>query len=358
MKILITGGAGFVGSNLATAFKHDHRDWEIIVLDNLYRRGSELNIPRLVSLGITFCHGDIRIKDDILELGHFDLLIECSAEPSAQAGYHSSSCYLTQTNIMGTLNCLEACSGSKADIVFLSTSRVYPYEIIESLDFEEGDQRLILSPNRDINGVSPEYGFSEKFPLDGIRSLYGASKLCSELMLKEYLNAYNLRGVINRCGVLTGPWQMGKVDQGFVALWMARHLWKGELTYIGYGGHGKQVRDILHIRDLYRLIDSQIEQLSAISGSVFNVGGGMARSLSLLELTRWCEKITGNTINIASVNENRMADIPFFINDFRKVHSIIGWQPGEGIESILIDIYDWLGRHESQLKPIFTGQTG
>ena len=353
MKILITGGAGFVGSNLATAFKHEHRDWDIIAFDNLYRRGSEINIPRLHDLGVAFIHGDIRIKDDILEIGDFDLLIECSAEPSVQAGYHSSSNYLTQTNLMGTLNCIEACLACQADIIFLSTSRVYPFKTIYDLTYKEETKRLVLLPDQGISGVCNAYGFSERFPLEGIRSLYGASKLCSELMLIEYLNAFNLKGIVNRCGVITGPWQMGKVDQGFIALWMAKHLWKGELAYIGYGGQGRQVRDILHIRDLYDLLKRQIDQLSTISGIIFNVGGGMAQTVSLLELTAWCEKITGNTIDIVKIPETRIADIPYFVNDCRKVHSITGWQPSENIESILIDIYQWLLQNERQVKPIF-----
>ncbi len=356
MRLLITGGAGFVGSNLATAFKRDNPDWDIVALDNLYRRGSELHIQRFKKIGVTFIHGDIRIKDDILRIGHFDLLIECSAEPSVLSGYQSLNTYLTQTNLVGAINCFEACLAHRADIIFLSTSRVYPYKTISNLTYNELAKGFALTPEQHIPGVSAQHGFSEHFPLEGVRSLYGATKLSAELILTEYMDAYNLRGVINRCGVLTGPWQMGKVEQGFVVLWMARHLWKGELAYIGYGGLGKQVRDILHVDDLYALIRRQIDQLSAIEGNVFNVGGGMPFSLSLLELTDLCREITGNTIRITQIPETRIADIPYYISDSRQVNSATGWRPQKNIQSILNDIYLWLCKFEKQLKPILTGE--
>ena len=106
MRILITGGAGFIGANLALNLKRDYPDYEIICLDNLKRRGSELNVPRLIARNINFIHGDIRNKSDIENI-KFDLLLECSAEPSVLAGYGGSPSYLLETNLIGTLNCLE-----------------------------------------------------------------------------------------------------------------------------------------------------------------------------------------------------------------------------------------------------------
>ena len=180
-----------------------------------------------------------------------------------------------------------------------------------------GKTRFKLASDQKMPGVS-EYGFSEKLPLAGIRSHYGTTKLCSELVIQEYMAAYGIQGVINRCGVITGPWQMGKVDQGFVVLWLARHMWNGNLSYIGYGGKGKQVRDILHIEDLYNLLRMQIDQLDEISGSVYNVGGGPELSISLYELTQICRDLTGHKIPIDSVFETRQADIPYYISDCRK----------------------------------------
>lgn len=349
--IFITGGAGFVGANLAILLKKAHPEFKITALDNLHRRGSELNISRLKAADIQFIHGDIRIKEDIESVGHFDLLIECSAEPSVLAGYDQSPAYLYQTNLLGTLNCLEACRMQRADIIFLSTSRVYPIKKITELKFKEDKTRFQLKEAQKEGGIS-RAGLSEQFSLDGTRSLYGATKLCSELMIQEYLDAYQLSGIINRCGVLTGPWQMGKTDQGFVVLWVARHMWKKPLSYIGFNGTGKQVRDILHIHDLYELIEKQITKIKSFSGEIFNIGGGNRISVSLCELTNYCQKITGNRIPIQAIKKTRTADIPYYISDTSKAHSEFGWQPKKHVGVIVEDVYNWIKANEALLYPI------
>ncbi len=349
--MLITGGAGFVGSNLAIMFQQANVSNQIIALDNLHRRGSELTLQRLRENGVEFMHGDIRIITDIEAVGDFDLMIDCSAEPSVLAGYADSPVYLNQTNLNGALNCLEICRRRVADMILLSTSRVYPMEVINQLPFHESPTRLELAEKTQTPGVS-HLGFSEQFPLEGVRSLYGATKLCAELMLREYIAAYGIRGVINRCGVIAGPWQMGRVDQGFLALWMARHLWKGELAYIGYGGQGKQVRDVLHVKDLYELLRIQIEQMETFSGDVFNVGGGCEQSVSLAELTAICQELTGHALDIASTPATRAADIPYYVSDIRKIHQATGWKPRRGVRTIAMDVHQWLHKNERVLKPL------
>jgi CDP-paratose 2-epimerase len=182
--------------------------------------------------------------------------------------------------------------------------------------------------------------------------MYGASKLCSELILQEYVEMYDMPGLINRCGVLTGPWQMGKVDQGVVVLWAARHLYGGALSYIGYGGEGKQVRDILHVNDLLNLLIYQIDNLDSVSGELFNVGGGRDISISLQELTTLCEKHTGNSIEIDSVGETRDADIPLYITDNAYATESTGWRPQISSDKIVEEIVEWLREHEFVLRPI------
>ncbi|RLB30551.1 MAG: 3-beta hydroxysteroid dehydrogenase, partial [Deltaproteobacteria bacterium] len=211
--------------------------------------------------------------------------------------------------------------------------------------------RLEPAEDQVVPGVSRD-GFSEGLPMDGARSLYGATKLCSEILIQEYVDAYGLQAVINRCGVITGPWQMGKVDQGFVVLWMARHLWGGELSYIGFGGKGKQVRDILHVEDLYDLVAYQLDHMEDLSGSVFNVGGGPDRSISLLELTGMCRRLTGNEISIQSQAQDRAADIPYYVSDCRKVREATGWRPKRDLERILADTLAWLRENEKDLRPL------
>ncbi len=348
MKILVTGGAGFVGSSLAISFKEKYPEHEIICLDNLKRRGSELNIPILKRNKIKFLHGYIRNVEDIESVGGIDILLECSAEPSVLAGYDSSPNYLLNTNLVGTINCLEYARKNNAIFFFLSTSRVYPIEYINSLKFDETNTRFVLKDNQEVSGASGQ-GVTEKFPIDKARTLYGTTKLASELIIQEYVQMYELKAVINRCAVLTGPGQFGKSDQGVVALWVARHFWNQSLTYIGYGGTGKQVRDILHIDDLFELIDYQIKNINELSGEVFNVGGGKETSISLLELTKICEKYTGNKIKINGENEDRQGDIRIYLTDNTKVTEKTGWKPKKTADYIVREVYQWIKENEKQL---------
>lgn len=352
--ILVTGGAGFVGSHLALRFKeHFGANTEVISLDNLKRRGSELNLSRLKQGGVKFLHGDIRQLEDLKAVGHVDLILECSAEPSVIAGYDSSPDYLMQTNLQGTVNCLEIARVTKADFIFLSTSRVYPIKHINNLKFNETETRFIPSEQNSIPGIS-QNGISEELSLEGTRSLYGATKLCSELIIQEFIEMYGIRGIINRCAVLTGPWQMGKVDQGVVVLWAARHLYGGELGYFGYGGTGKQVRDILHVDDLFRLLRKQYDDMDRHNGIVYNVGGGQQISVSLCELTALCQKYSGNSINIKKVEKTRVADIPYFITDNTKVEKATGWTPQINREQIIEEVVRWLHDNEASLRDILS----
>lgn len=345
-QILVTGGAGFVGSAMALGLKQQYPESTVVALDNLKRRGSELNLPRFKQAQIEFFHGDIRSPEDLdANLLRPDLIVECSAEPSVLAGY-SSPGYVLQTNLVGTINCLELARQTQADFIFFSTSRVYPIEPIRQLAYTETESRFELDAQA-IAGASSE-GIAEEFDLTGARSLYGATKLASELLITEYAEAYGLRTIVNRCGVLTGPWQMGKVDQGVFALWMMAHCFERSLKYIGFGGSGKQVRDFLHIDDLVDLVSLQLGQLEDIKGTTFNVGGGVKNSLSLLETTQLCEKITGKCIPIEASQENRLGDIPIFITDSRKVQQL-GWQPKRDAHQTLSDIYSWIQQHSDVL---------
>ena len=353
-NVLVTGGAGFAGSNLALMYREQHPDSRVVVLDNLKRRGSELNIPRLKAAGIEFVHGDIRVPDDLMHgiKGDFDLLLECSAEPSVLAGYGESPAYLIQTNLIGTINCMEWARVRKADVLFLSTSRVYPIAAQNALHYTEAPTRLELTDDQPFPGVSSK-GINEDFPLAGARSLYGATKLASELIIEEYRAMYGVRAIINRCGVLTGPWQMGKVDQGVFALWLLAHHFGRPLKYIGFGGSGKQVRDLLHIKDLYDLLDIQLSRFDEFDGGLFNAGGGRACSLSLLETTEICQRVTGKTVPVEAVTENRVADVPIYLTDNTRVHAATGWLPRFTPEEVLTDIYAWVQENETNLRGVF-----
>ena len=351
MRILVTGGAGFVGSHLALLFKRDMPDSTVIALDNLKRRGSELALQRLASGGVEFRHGDIRNPEDLADAGGLDLLIECSAEPSVQAGLVEGDRYLINTNLNGTINCLDHARRHEAAVVFLSTSRVYPIAALRDLPLVATDTRFVISEASRGPGWSA-YGITENFPLTGARSLYGATKLCSELIIAEYVALYGLRAVVNRCGVLTGPWQMGKVDQGFIVFWAARHRFGGPLSYNGFGGAGLQVRDVLHVDDLYRLIRDEVGQMSVHSGKTYNVGGGAERSLSLAELTEACVERTGRRVAITSQPDTNPVDVPYYVTDNSAVTAATGWRPRFSMTEILDEIFVWLGEHRAELEVI------
>jgi CDP-paratose 2-epimerase len=352
--IFITGGAGFVGSNLAILLKTKYPQYHIVCFDNLKRRGSEFNLLRLRELGIEFIHGDIRSKSDFEQLQvPVDCVIDAAAEPSVLAGLDGNTDYLIDTNLNGTINALNFSLQHKAKFIFLSTSRIYPIKNIEAIEVIEGETRFEMAAQQALSGVSSN-GISEDFPLIGSRSLYGATKLASELMVEEYHEMFGLQTVINRCGVITGPYQMGKVDQGVIVLWMAKHFWKKELSYVGYGGTGKQVRDIIHVKDLFDLIDLQIHQTEKFNGRVFNVGGGRKVSTSLQELTAICTQITGNQIPMHQVSETRKADIRIYITDNTRIQALTGWEPRFGVPEIMQDVFTWIKDNEKQLKPLLS----
>jgi CDP-paratose 2-epimerase len=347
-RVLITGGAGFIGGSLAVGFARRHPDWEVLALDNLRRRGSELNLPRLRETGVAFHHGDVRELDDLLEIGELDAIVECSAEPSVMAGVDGSPDYVVQSNLVGAYNCLELARRREAQFVFLSTSRVYPVRALEGLAYREDETRLELEDEQSLPGASAR-GVAESFPLEGARTLYGATKLSAELLVAEYAESYGLKTTINRCGVVAGPWQMGKVDQGVFTYWMLAHHFGRPLSYIGFGGTGKQVRDLLHVEDLLDLVEEQLGDPDHWAGRTANVGGGRAGSLSLLETTDLCREITGRIVDVRSSGEDRPGDIPIYISDCTRLHKMTDWRPRRPPAEILADIHAWIVEHEAAL---------
>ena len=352
MRVLVTGGAGFIGAATALWLKASHPDWHITAFDNLRRRGSELALARLAAGGVQFVHGDVRVREDLGAAGGADWLIECSAEPSVHAGYGGNPDYVVATNLNGAINCLEHLRRHGGALMFLSSSRVYPIAGLRALPLITARERVALKSGLMGEGWSGA-GITESFPLDGPRTLYGATKLAAELMITEYSALYGVRAVINRCGVICGPWQMGKVDQGFVALWLARHTFGGRLSYVGYGGAGTQVRDVLHVSDLCHLIDLQIGAAERCVGRTYNVGGGPDASVSLLELTRHCQALTGATIEIGTVPDAPAADVPYYVTDCTRVREETGWSPERPLGATLADTHKWLVDNRDAVMPIF-----
>jgi CDP-paratose 2-epimerase len=340
-RVLITGGAGFVGSNLAVSLADRHPEWEVVALDNLYRRGSKLNLPRLEEAGVEFVEGDVREPGDLAKVTNIDAIVECSAEPSVMSGVDGDTGYLVHTNLTGAYNCLELARRDSAFFVFLSTSRVYPVAPQVDLRLEEEETRFELAAEQAVRGVSPA-GISEDFPLEGPRTLYGATKLAAELLVEEYRASLGVPAVIDRFGVIAGPWQMGKVDQGVFTHWMLAHYFRNPLSYIGFGGHGKQVRDLLHALDLVDLVERQLLHPAKWDGRTVNAGGGRECSLSLLETTAICQRLTGNEVPIAPVAETRQGDVPIYLSDCTSLFGIDEWRPRRDAETVLSDYYEWI----------------
>jgi CDP-paratose 2-epimerase len=343
--VLITGGSGFVGANLCVGLSARHPDWAITALDNLKRRGAELNLPRLREAGVRFVHGDVRSQADLLALDPVDAIVECSAEPSALAGVHDSPDYLVQSNLAGAYHCLELARRDDAQVVFISTSRVYPYGALDALGHREEATRFELSP--DGTPGASERGIAEGFPLDGPRTLYGATKLAAELLVTEYAAVAGLPTIINRCGVIAGPWQMGKVDQGVFTYWLLAHQTGRPLRYIGYGGAGKQVRDLLHVEDLVELIDRQLSAPDHWRGQTVNVGGGREISLSLAETTALCRELTGREVPVGVADEDRPGDVRIYLTDASRLYGMTDWRPQRSAADTLADTAAWLREHEA-----------
>ena len=173
------------------------------------------------------------------------------------------------------------------------------------------------------------------------------------MLIEEFSYAFDLKFIINRCGVISGPLQFGKQDQGFISLWIWKHLNKKKMNYIGYGGLGNQVRDVLHIDDLCDLIFLQIKKFDKINNKMFTVGGSKQSFISLKELTKICEKITNNKIKFSKIPKTSIYDIPYFITSNNHVTKIYKWKPKKNILKVVTDTFLWLKKNKSKINKYF-----
>ena len=350
MKILITGIAGFVGSRLAEYLAEAIDGLELVGIDNLSRRGSETNLPLLKKIGCNFIHGDIRNKDDIAALPSVDWIIDCAANPSVLAGITGGTSQLVGHNLIGTLNLLEKCRQDGSGFLLLSTSRVYSIQSLNSISLKEEQERFIPDLSQTFPmGFSGE-GVNEAFSTTPPVSLYGATKQASELMALEYADLFNFPIWINRCGVIAGPGQFGKIDQGIFSFWIYQWLLERPLSYIGFGGKGKQVRDFLSPQDLGRLVHMQLTQPSKIAPKIVNIGGGTECSMSLKELSNYCGERFGIYQDVKAISETRKFDIPYYVTDNSLVHKKWDWFPEIKPTEILDSIVDWAKTNQDIIK--------
>jgi CDP-paratose 2-epimerase len=339
MKVLISGICGFTGSHLARYLIESREGMTIVGIDNLARPGSETNRLPLKRLGVQLLHGDIRIPSDVETVPVVDWVIDAAAQPSVLAGRDgkTSPRQLLEHNLLGTINLLEYCRTTHAGFILLSTSRVYSILALTQLPLRHESLSYTLDCGQSLPAGAGLNGITESFSTEAPISLYGATKLASERLAQEYAAGFDLSIWINRCGVLAGPGQFGTAEQGIFSYWLHAHAARRPLKYIGFGGVGLQVRDALHPHDLARMVDFELH--SSESGGLFNVSGGKANSMSLAQLTAWCDRRFGPHQPLTD-NSERPYDVGWLILDSSKALSETGWKPHIDIHHILEEIAD------------------
>ena len=354
MRILISGVCGFVGSTLARAFVESGAGHELCGFDNFIRPGSESNRAELKRLGVKLFHGDLRAPSDLESLPPVDWVIDAAANPSVLAGSdgRTSSRQLVEHNLTGTVNLLEFCKQHRAGFILLSTSRVYSITRLAALPLGEKNHAFVLQEAAGAKlpvGVGAK-GVDENFSTQAPVSLYGATKLASEALALEYGATFGLPVFVNRCGVLAGAGQFGRADQGIFAYWVNAWLRRRPLKYIGFGGHGHQVRDCLHPRDLLPALAKQMSGPTLdMDARVANFSGGSASSTSLRQLSDWCAAHLGAHA-VAADPAPRSFDLPWLVLDSGKAARLWDWNPATPVPAILDEIVAHARAHPEWLE--------
>ncbi|MBC7998982.1 MAG: NAD-dependent epimerase/dehydratase family protein [Leptolyngbya sp.] len=261
----------------------------------------------------------------------------------------SSVKQVIENNLYGTVNMLEYARRRKAGFILLSTSRVYSIAELQKIPLLTSDHAFLVDDKKNSVPHVSSAGIREAFSTAAPISIYGSTKLCSEVLALEYAETYQLPVWINRCGVLAGAGQFGRPDQGIFAYWINAFRSKQPLRYIGFGGTGHQYRDCLHPRDLASLVEKQMESGDAKKDRLINVGGGAENAMSLRQLSNWCEARYG-ALEIASVKEDRQLDVPWVVMDSGLAKSNWDFKASVSMTEILIEIADHADKNPDWLK--------
>ena len=337
-KILITGGAGFIGSNAARYF--GARNWNVTVLDNLSRTGTEKNL-RWLRDGTTFDfeHADVRDEariDRILKENRFDAILHLAAQVAVTTSVMEPRVDFA-VNAMGTFNMLDAVRrfSPEAVFVFASTNKVYGK--IGSAACELRGSRYAY--------VDRPFGISETEPLDFL-SPYGCSKGAADQYALDFARIYQIPATSFRQSCIYGPRQFGVEDQGWIAWFAIASLLGRDITIFG---DGKQVRDVLHVDDLLRAYEAAIRAPDKVAQQAFNIGGGPDQILSLLDLIGMLEKRLGRKIPLRW-DEWRPGDQQVFVSDIRKLDAALGWKPEIGVRDGVSRLIDWVAQNRSAFR--------
>ena len=334
---LITGGAGFIGSNLAERLLADSST-RVRVFDNLARKGVQLNVDWLRSLNaerrLDIVHGDLRDSKAVR-----------AAVAGATEIYHLGAQVAVTTslddpaedfavNALGTLHVLEAARASlhRPMVLFTSTNKVYG-----SLEHVP-----VMVEGTHYRATSAGFqGISESEPLD-FHSPYGCSKGAADQYVRDYARIYDLPTVVLRMSCIAGPRQFGNEDQGWVAHFLYSVLAGHPITIYG---DGYQVRDVLHVYDVLDAMLTARDNLERTRGEIYNLGGGLERAVAVVEMLREIERLTGKPLHL-EYSQTRPGDQPLYISDTAKLEQHTGWRACRSLRQTLDDIHAfWHANH-------------
>ena len=331
--VLITGGCGFVGTNLAHRLASSGQ--RVLLYDNLSRAGVERNLDWLRDT-----HGELV---QVREADTRDAASVRDAVRRASQVFHFAAQVAVTTslddpiedfevNARGTLNVLEAIrnSGHRPPLFFTSTNKVYGG--LDDVTLEEHDGRYVPA----VASIA-QHGISEERPLD-FHSPYGCSKGAADQYIRDYARSYGMQTVVFRMSCIYGPHQFGTEDQGWVAHFLIRALNRESITIYG---DGKQVRDVLFVDDLVDAFLLAAANIDVVSGQAFNLGGGAANTVSLVELLQMIQKLDGRAPRV-DYGDWRTGDQRFYVSDTRRFGELTGWKPAVAPAEGVRLLREWL----------------
>lgn len=336
MKYLITGGCGFIGSNLGAEVLQ--RNDELVVFDNLFRFGSSKNLEWLRSKGeFTYYPFDIRNNNDVetvIQNEKPDVVFHLAGQVAMTTSIQNPRLDF-EINAMGTFNLLDSIRkySPQTMVLYSSTNKVY------------GDFKDLTFIEKETRFTCKEYpnGFDESLPLD-FHSPYGCSKGAADQYLLDFYRIHGIRTVVFRHSSMYGGNQHSTIDQGWIGWFCQKALEiKNEVTEDSFtiSGTGKQVRDVLHAEDVVRLYFATVDNIERVKGEAFNIGGGIENSLSLLELFNILEQELEIKMKFKRLPE-RESDQLFFIASNKKITDLTGWVPNVVKEAGLKNMLEWL----------------
>jgi CDP-paratose 2-epimerase len=349
LHVIVTGGAGFIGSNVSAAFLRDGH--HVTIFDNLTRPGVEQNVDWLESQAapgaLRFVRGDVRDAElvrSVLAAPDVQLVFHFAAQTAVTTSVVDPRHDL-EVNIIGTHNVLEAVRTSTARtppmVFFTSTNKVYGS--LPKRQAIETDTRVrFADPDADA------FGINESEPLD-FHSPYGCSKGAADQYVHDYARIYGLRTVVFRMSCIYGPRQFGTEDQGWVAHFMLAVAAGQPLSIYG---NGKQVRDLLYVDDLVRAFKLASLHIERTAGNVYNMGGGPANTVSIWhELRPRLEHLAGHSVS-AQMQPWRPGDQPVYVSDTRKAANDFGWRPEVSLDDGLERLWEWAQHLTTTSQPM------